>query len=171
MKEAMVSPKFTVPGDRSRWIVRALWASVGLVAVQGTVLTVALFRRQAAEAGRYNGGGGALAVVAPRAAPAPEAPKSADLAEAASANALAADESSPSEKTAKPAASSPGARKSVGSRTRRSRHAATSSGRLYAKTGVTGTSSNSGNRWARTTSKGSSSSKPDAIDNLLRNLR
>jgi hypothetical protein len=49
MKQEIVLPKFTLPGERPNWLMRAVWAVGGLLVVQMGVLGLVLWKRQSSE--------------------------------------------------------------------------------------------------------------------------
>ncbi len=153
MSNPIVLPKFNLPGQRAKWVIRTLWIAGGLVAVQMVVLAVVLWNRQAPAVATLPASAPPVArttATAPRpATPAavaasPENQPVAAASQPSSDGAVAKREAAPS----KPA--------------RRAGHRP-KHGKLLAK------ASASQPRSGKSGSKGSG--KPDAIDELLRKFK
>lgn len=165
MRQPIVLPKFTLPGDRAHWAVRTLWIAGGLVVVQAGFLGLAVLRHQSAATVASSQAATLVERVAVKppvasaaaVAPAPSVASTSAIAQetpaqpAALAAAVGAPESGPR--------AGHSARKAASHRLRHSAR----SGKLLAAAGA------SQSRAGKVVAK--KSTKPDAIDDLLRKFK
>ena len=152
----VVLPKFNIPGRRARWATNALLCIGGLVVVQVAVFALIAYKRQSAEAAAAPG------LIAPVEAAAAAVPAEAPTPVSAAVAAQATDVAAAGVATAAAVpSSSKGAGKAERTSSRRSAHSAR---RAKATARTSGRSS-------KVVSSKGSSSKPDALDELLRRFK